>query len=911
LPPPLASLAKDTAAWARGATRQAQSIRLGQPLLVLGAGGSGCRVATLVKAIFVERFGRLPENVRILGIDSADERVAYHENRTGSLVTLEPGSEFFLLRRVPLAGIKRNIKQHPELAERIGAATLLRIPRLSIQDGAAQERPQGLLAFAWNAKQIEQVLETSLRRLVERNEDLRHGFAHQTGVNCVIVASTAGGQGSGSSLDLAYLLRERLHTLGDLAESSRMVSMLLLPGALPGVRGPNLQPNTYAFFRELDTLMNGQGFHARYSGGLRIDSLEPPFDQVFVFDGVDEHGQAWANQDEVCDLAARTLTILFGSSVGMREIADAINERGTLAGRSAGGFGTYLATAGQTALRFPRALVAERCAIRQAQVVIGHLLAPPADTDRPAHDDLVNLALVRDRLRTNREGAPLYTPLALPPALEQAKPEDAPALARNLCHHFQQRRIYDDVFTELNHAARTAGDTLQHQLTLTLAGMVGAGNLTSAVAWLTAVEHSLERQHTALAAAVSQAVAAVEQAQGAQDSAARTLEQAADSFVLFRQRAVLKALATYFDDSNRLFETRVNLRRQELTRDAGRQLWTYAQEQRHILQEALARLEQANTALELHSVELARRNASRRELSLVTPELLAHVFTQYAGSATADMPQVLQIAGGPQYWATLSADELAFALATACGQSFEPIRALSIEDVLAEHWDNRSDQQWVAQLRSLAAGAWNLDRALLPGGGSDLATFLTLGVPDESHSIFANSGHTLVSTNDPERVVALSTAYGAAFDMLRPAQRWLEEYKKADRRTPLHILPQFLQTEADGFQAFALGIVFGCIQNAATWFYYHPADTLTPPTRLGQGVEKALAALAAQAELQTAIMERVENRVAADGTARALEVIDAYVEADTTTGDETSRLLRRAAREYAEVLRRSQGAVRR
>ena len=526
-----------SAAWAYTQAGQAQGIRLGQPLLILGAGGSGCRVATLAKAILIERFGRLPENVRIVVFDSADERVAYRENRTGALVTLEPGSEFFLLRRVPLAGIKRNIKQHPELVERIGASALLRIPRLSIQDGAAQERPQGLLAFAWNVKQIDQVLETNLRRLVERNEDLRHSFAHQSGVNCVLIASTGGGQGSGSTLDLAYLLRERLHTLGDLAESSRVVGMLLLPGALPGVRGPNLLPNTYAFFRELDELMRGQGFNAQYAGGLRLNSLEPPFDQVFIFDGVDEHGQAWANQDEVCDLAARTLTILFGSSVGMREIADAINERGTLAGRSMGGFGTYLATAGQTALRFPSHLVAERCAVRRAQLVIDTLLALPAQDDLPANTAMVSLDGLRDRLRTNHNGAPFYTPLALPRALEEAKPEDAPALARTVCHHYQQRRIYDEVFAELGGAAQAYGDELQQQLALTLDGMLAAGKLTAAAQWLETVEGSLERQHALSAAAAGQAAAAVEQLQGVQDGAARGLEQAAGSFVLFRHAA--------------------------------------------------------------------------------------------------------------------------------------------------------------------------------------------------------------------------------------------------------------------------------------------------------------------------------------------------------------------------------------
>jgi hypothetical protein len=97
-------------------------------------------------------------------------------------------------------------------------------------------------------------------------------------------------------------------------------------------------------------------------------------------------------------------------------------------------------------------------------------------------------------------------------------------------------------------------------------------------------------------------------------------------------------------------------------------------------------------------------------------------------------------------------------------------------------------QQWIGRLTELAAGAWNLDRALLTSGGADHASFLTIGVPDATESIFANCGHTLVSTHDPERIVALRTVYGASFDTLKPAAAWRRAYEQAHGRTPLHVL---------------------------------------------------------------------------------------------------------------------------
>jgi hypothetical protein len=147
-------------------------------------------------------------------------------------------------------------------------------------------------------------------------------------------------------------------------------------------------------------------------------------------------------------------------------------------------------------------------------------------------------------------------------------------------------------------------------------------------------------------------------------------------------------------------------------------------------------------------------------------------------------------------------------LAETAGKVFEPVRELTVESVIAPHgnaaaglaqpWDDRSAapahsdgagaQQWIGRLAELAAGAWNLDRALLSGGGADQASFLTIGVPDATESIFANCGHTLVSTHDPERIVALRTVYGASFDALKPAAAWRRAYEQAHGRTPLHVV---------------------------------------------------------------------------------------------------------------------------
>jgi hypothetical protein len=104
---------------------------------------------------------------------------------------------------------------------------------------------------------------------------------------------------------------------------------------------------------------------------------------------------------------------------------------------------------------------------------------------------------------------------------------------------------------------------------------------------------------------------------------------------------------------------------------------------------------------------------------------------------------------------------------TALG-SFDKVGQLTVEEVMRLRFPDRSAAQWLTMLQALAAGSWNLDRALLKSGGANLSRILTIGVPDEAKSIFQDGNHDgLISTHDPERIVILLTVYGASFDALK------------------------------------------------------------------------------------------------------------------------------------------------
>lgn len=886
--------------------------QLPQPLLLVAAGGSGREIATQMKAFMIEMFGKMPDNLSILAFDSADEPIARREHRSGQIVELEKESEFIHLPRVPLAGIRQTPERHPEIMERLGH-TIHQIHRASIRDGAAAERPQGLIALMWSARRVIRLLRQRIRQLVERSQDVRLELNTQSGINVVVLGSTAGGQGSGTILDLAYMVRFVLAELGDLAESSRMIGMFTLPGAFADVQGANLQPNSYAFFKELDELMQGKGFHSRYPGELEIKSKEPPFDYIYLLDGVDELGKTWPNRDEVCGLGARALTLLLGSEVGMREIAGAVNELGVLRKISPAGFGAYLATVGQAILHLPTTYIIERCVLRQSLAMIDeYLLKPqrPDATHAPALSLLQTVhfqpAALVNTIQTDSAGAPYTIQVALPAGLEQYKSEEVPAQLRTYFSHYQQRRLYSVIFVEMAETGqriwREMAAALQHNLDL----IMEKAHLPTAIDWLSQLEGQLRQINVRL---VQDVAALAEQSTNAQiglENAGVALEQAAESLFIWRKNRVRQAATAYIEVAHHYARSCLEQRVMELANEQIQHGLSWVEQKKRSLEQIQLRLLRARELLVAHQSGQAQRQATRSELNLAEDAIVAQLYAHYASTPELDVEQALAQSGGVWNWGQRTPEQLCRLLAETAVPAFLPLQTLNIEEVLRTRWPDRSPQQWIKRLETLAAGAWNLDRALLNGGGVDLAEFSTIGVPEVASSIFANCGSPLASLHNVERIVALRTVYGASVDMLKPAPQWKKAYERAWGHTPLHIFARFQRQDDRSLLTFALGAVFELIYSQPPWYYYRSSDTLDAPIRLGRGLDNALQEFTTRNELQIEARERVNTLISNDGVAKVLAQMDAYVAAGSGKDDETTKKLRRAVREYAEGLRRDQ-----
>ncbi|MBM4460043.1 MAG: hypothetical protein FJ011_20165, partial [Chloroflexi bacterium] len=557
----------------------------------------------------------------------------------------------------------------------------------------------------------------------------------------------------------------------------------------------NFDANTHAFFTELDALQTGRGFQARYPGGVTVNSKEPPFDVVFVFDGVDEHGLAFANHEEVCELASQAFGLMLSSEVGAQEIFTALNEAGVLQGVSPAGHGLYLATAGQSVIRFPARAVAERCTAWQAAEVADFCLADPtpstSSTPEGKGDGEIGFTgaqALRQRLSLNANAAPFDVQLVPPASLEQAPPEEQPAMARALVTHFMQRRVYGDAFGQIAKTAESLAAELRGEIAGGLASALRGGRLAPVAAWLSRLDTDLQAEYAGLRSEAERLAAGLESQRKALEASGAAVDRATEALFLFRKGQMQAAVNRYLDDAGHharlALQGRIADAAGEVLQAGLREVRARARQ----LAEARSRLQQAHSLLTGHAAGLERLAVGRSEINLATPELVAQLYAQHRREP-AEL--ALQVAGDDAIvgWGTLTAEALAGHLTEAAAQAFTPLSDISVEDVLAIRWDDRSAGQWISRLIGLAAGAWNQDRALMPDGGASQASFLTIGVPDATQSIFANAGYTLVSTHDPERIVALRTVYGASFDTLKGAAGWERAYETAQRRgLPLHVV---------------------------------------------------------------------------------------------------------------------------
>jgi len=249
------------------------------PAVVIGVGGAGGEVVHRLSRMIRQRFGSaaLP-HLRFLAVDT--DAAALRQLSDGAPAGLSPTEVFHAALNRPSYYLRG---EGPAGVDTwLGAGTLYRLPR---NPGPAGHRAFGRLAFCDHAARLARQLRVELDSCA--TPAALAAAAEQTGLEIrsqqprvYVVASLAGGSGSGMALDAAYLARSVLRDVGEL--SPRVNAVFLVPDDADAP-APALA-NTYAALSELQYF---SGANTSYRANLSpkapatVDA-GPPFDSCLV-----------------------------------------------------------------------------------------------------------------------------------------------------------------------------------------------------------------------------------------------------------------------------------------------------------------------------------------------------------------------------------------------------------------------------------------------------------------------------------------------------------------------------------------------------------------------------------------------------------------------------------------------------
>ncbi|MCS7225799.1 MAG: hypothetical protein NZ821_02265 [Gloeomargarita sp. SKYB31] len=268
------------------------------PVICVGLGGTGRDVLVRVRQIIVEQFGSLAEMPIVSFVQIDTDRGGRILNYRGQSIEFSPAEEVHL--SVSLNTVNE-FKSNYERRQKNGGNTpddnilewfpdqLVRNLN-TIEHGAGAVRAVGRFALFKNYAQIVQALNEAHGRVAgaDLSALIERGIEVRPGLRVFVAASLCGGTGSGTFLDIGYILR-RLFA-GIVANFETHAYLVISPDLYGG--NDVVKSNCYAGLKELDYYTRkGTTFDAQYPGERRLSESRPPYDYIYLISNSTPNGK--------------------------------------------------------------------------------------------------------------------------------------------------------------------------------------------------------------------------------------------------------------------------------------------------------------------------------------------------------------------------------------------------------------------------------------------------------------------------------------------------------------------------------------------------------------------------------------------------------------------------------------------
>lgn len=286
--------------------------------LFVGLGGTGADMLIRIKNEVKRRMvlpqingkivGDTPQNIGFLAFDTDSNT----KSKTWGVASFDPfGSEFCSLAVDNMPNVIASRKQLAENGDPVWK-WYDRIDPTAGMDGAGGLRQIGRLMMFENISRIYVTLQEKIKKLVQVNEGLKN-------VMVVVVAGIAGGTGSGTFIDMAYLIRGVLENLE--VKNKRLLGYIVLPDVnlLKGGQASRLWANGFACLKELDYWMapgsdeQNDQFVQNYGQGVEVNNITSrAFDYCHLLSSQDMDGKPLTYDKVISSMAENVFAYVAG-----------------------------------------------------------------------------------------------------------------------------------------------------------------------------------------------------------------------------------------------------------------------------------------------------------------------------------------------------------------------------------------------------------------------------------------------------------------------------------------------------------------------------------------------------------------------------------------------------------------------
>ncbi len=277
--------------------------------LYVGLGGTGIAAILRTKKCFIDTYGEVPPMIGFLGIDSSTEaRNVSVTSNNGTLIKLDT-NELLVCSVTNAAMIYDTNKNEYSWFPHKNAITLDGISGL----GAGQVRSNGRFIARYNFKSIKDKVESKIDQIShdishtsKYTVDLNDNLAEFTS-NIHIVASIAGGTGSGMLIDVMAILKDV-----SVAKSfkNQIIPWIVMPEIFRSIaRGAmmaNVNFNAFGAIKELDYLMHLDNNQQPLDFGYTRIS-ESPASFAFLINNTASSGVVYDQISDMYDIIGRSM----------------------------------------------------------------------------------------------------------------------------------------------------------------------------------------------------------------------------------------------------------------------------------------------------------------------------------------------------------------------------------------------------------------------------------------------------------------------------------------------------------------------------------------------------------------------------------------------------------------------------